>query len=294
MPNIPQARKPEWLKIRPPGGENYARIKELLRKLGLHTVCEEASCPNVSECWGGGTATVMLMGDLCTRGCHFCHVKTGNPKGELDAAEPRKVAAAVAELGLTYLVLTSVDRDDLPDGGADHFARTVQEIKHRSPDVLVEVLIPDFRGEERALSRIAASGADVLAHNVETTRRLTPKVRDGRATYDQSIHVLERLKNLRPQAVTKSSLMLGLGETSEEISSTMDDLRSVGVEILTIGQYLRPSSWHLPVNEYVHPTVFKELEALGLKKGFLSVPSGPLVRSSYKAGEKFLETFLRS
>jgi lipoyl synthase len=293
MPSIPQPRKPEWLKIKPPGGENYSRIKQLLRTLGLHTVCEEASCPNVSECWGGGTATVMLMGDVCTRGCHFCHVKTGNPKGQLDAQEPQKVATAVAELGLTYLVLTSVDRDDLPDGGADHFARTVEEIKARAPEVLVEVLIPDFRGDELALARIAASGADVLAHNVETVKRLTSKVRDGRANYAQSLRVLERLKELSPKALTKSSLMLGLGETSEEISSTMDDLRNVGVEILTIGQYLRPSSWHLAVSEYVHPGVFKELEALGLEKGFLSVPSGPLVRSSYKAGEKFLESVLR-
>ncbi len=287
------APKPEWLKVKAPGGEKYAQIKQLLRGLNLHTVCEEASCPNVAECWGGGTATVMLMGDVCTRGCHFCHVKTGNPKGVLDIMEPIKVASAVAELGLTYLVLTSVNRDDLPDGGADHFARTVEAIKKNAPGTLVEVLVPDFCGDAAAIARIASSGADVIAHNVETVERHQKKVRDGRAAYSQSLEVLRRVKELGVK-YTKSSLMLGLGETQEEISTTMDDLRKVGVDILTIGQYLRPTNWHLPVEEYVHPSLFQKYETMGLEKGFLFVPSGPLVRSSYKAGEKFLEARLRA
>lgn len=286
-------RKPDWLKVKAPGGENYAHIKRLLRDLKLHTVCEEASCPNVAECWGGGTATVMLMGDVCTRGCRFCHVKTGNPKGVLDTAEPMKVASAVAELGLTYLVLTSVNRDDLPDGGADHFARTVESIKELRAETLVEVLIPDFMGDYEALKRILRSGADVIAHNIETVERLTPKVRDGKAGYQQSLDVLKFLKS-NGAKYTKSSLMVGLGESDEEIGQAMDHLRAAGVDILTIGQYLRPSTWHLPVVEYVRPEKFKALEELGLAKGFIFVPSGPLVRSSYKAGEKFLEARLRS
>jgi lipoic acid synthetase len=287
------APKPEWLKIRPPGGEGYLKIKGLLKDLKLHTVCEEAHCPNVSECWSGGTATVMLMGDVCTRGCKFCHVKSGNPKGLIDHEEPQKVAYALKELGLTYVVLTSVDRDDLPDGGADHFAKTVEEIKKQAPNTLVEVLIPDFKADEKCLERILESKADVIAHNIETVERLTPRVRDVRATYPQTLKVLNLIKQKSPKTFTKSSLMLGLGETHEEISKTMDDLRSVGVEILTIGQYLRPSNWHLPVEGYISPAQFKAYEEFGLSKGFLFVPSGPLVRSSYKAGEKFIEAMLR-
>lgn len=287
------ARKPEWLKIRPPGGENYANIKQLLRELKLHTVCEEAACPNVSECWGGGTATLMLMGDTCTRGCKFCHVKSGNPKGVLDLQEPVKVATALAKLGLTYVVLTSVDRDDLADGGADHFASTVEEIKKRVPEMLVEVLTPDFKGDRRAVQRVIRSGVDVFAHNIETIPRLTKQVRDGRCDYQQSIEVLRYAKELRPAVYTKSSIMVGLGETKEEVFSAMDDLRAAGVSIVTVGQYLRPSSWHIGVEEYVKPELFEEYERVGLEKGFLCVPSGPLVRSSYRAGEKFLEGLLR-
>lgn len=295
MSSISQtAPKPEWLKIRPPGGENYTRIKELLRTLKLHTVCEEARCPNVSECWGGGTATVMLMGDTCTRACRFCHVKSGNPKGVLDPNEPSNVALAIAELKLRYVVLTSVDRDDLADGGADHFARTVEEIKKKSPDTLVEVLIPDFQGDEKSIERICLSGVDVIAHNIETVLRLTPTVRDIRCDYHQSLEVLKKVKECFPKIYTKSSIMVGLGETKDEIFQAMDDLRRVGVQIVTFGQYLRPTNWHLPVTEYVHPDVFKEYEKVGLTKGFLSVPSGPLVRSSYRAAEKFLEGILRS
>lgn len=294
MPSTQSTPKPSWLKIKPPGGENYTHIKQLFRELKLHTVCEEAACPNVSECWGGGTATLMLMGDTCTRGCKFCHVKTGNPKGVLDPHEPEKVAAALKELKLTYVVLTSVDRDDLPDGGADHFARTVEQIKQSSPKTIVEVLIPDFLGDEKAIARVVASGAEVIAHNLETTEALTKKVRDGRCDYRQSLRVLEAVKKMDPRIYTKSSIMLGLGETPAEVEVAMDDLRNVGVDILTLGQYLRPTSWHLPVQEFVTPAVFKELEEVGLKKGFMCVPSGPLVRSSYRAGEKFLEGVLRS
>lgn len=288
------APKPEWLKIRPPGGENYLKIKGLLRQLKLHTVCEEAACPNVSECWGGGTATVMLLGDTCTRGCKFCNVKSGNPHGVVDTDEPHKVADALAELHLTYVVLTTVDRDDLPDGGADHIARTVEAIKVKSPETLVEVLSGDFHGDKAGVHRVVESGLDVFAHNIETVERLQSKVRDGRCGYRQSLEVLREAKTRRPSVYTKSSIMLGLGETPDEVAQAMDDLRAVGVEFLTIGQYLRPSSWHLPVNEYVPPAVFRELEQLGLKKGFLNVPSGPLVRSSYRAGEKFLESRLRA
>ncbi len=289
----PIIRKPDWLKIRPPGGEKYLEIKGLLRGLKLHTVCEEAACPNVAECWGGGTATLMLMGDTCTRGCKFCHVKTGNPKGLLDPHEPENVALALSKLSLTYVVLTSVDRDDLPDGGAEHFGRTVEAIKRLSPNMLVEVLIPDFQGDKLAIRRIVDSGADVIAHNVETIERLSKKVRDGRCDYEQSLEVLREVKRLKPKAVTKSSIMLGLGESKEEVMKAMDDLRASGCDILTLGQYLRPSTWHLPVDEYVTPAIFKELEEIGLQKGFWFVPSGPLVRSSYRAGEKFLESKLR-
>jgi lipoyl synthase len=292
--SIQAAPKPQWLKVRAPGGENYARLKQMFRKLDLHTVCEEASCPNVGECWGGGTATLMLLGDTCTRGCRFCHVKTGKPNGVVDVMEPIKVGGAIGSMGLTYVVLTSVDRDDLPDGGADHFGRTVEEIKKKSPDTLVEVLVPDFRGDLKAMERIVQSGADVIAHNLETVERLTKRVRDPRCGYQQSLDVLAHVKRVKPKAYTKSSLMVGLGETQEEMAKAMDDLRAVGVDILTIGQYLRPSAKHLPVEEFVHPTVFKAYEEMGLAKGFKFVPSGPLVRSSYKAGEKFIESQLRS
>lgn len=293
MPLPQAAPKPEWLKIRPPGGENYLKIKALLRQLKLNTVCEEAACPNVSECWGGGTATVMLMGDTCTRGCKFCHVKSGNPKGVLDLDEPENVSTAIAELALTYVVLTSVDRDDLPDGGGNHIGLTVEAIKRKRPETLVEILVPDFRGDLDAVRRVVDSGPDVFAHNIETVERLQKRVRDGRCSYEQSLSVLRTAKTHRPSVITKSSIMLGLGETKEELAQSMDDLRAVGVEILTIGQYLRPSHWHLPVEAYIPPAFFKELEQMGLEKGFLSVPSGPLVRSSYRAGEKFLEGLLR-
>lgn len=286
-------RKPEWLKVRPPSGEQYAHLKTLLRSLDLHTVCEEAHCPNVWECWGGGTATIMLMGDVCTRGCRFCAVASGNPRGVLDVEEPTKVASAIAELGLRYVVLTSVDRDDLPDGGASHFAKTIREIKVRDPDVLVEALIPDFQGELEDVRTVVDAGPDVLDHNLETIRRLQASVRDRRANYEQSLQVLQGAKAMRTGLFTKSSLMLGLGETHDEVLEAMRDLRANGVDILTLGQYLRPTNWHLPVHEYVTPEQFDSLREKGEEMGFVYVAAGPLVRSSYRAGEYFLEKVIR-
>ncbi len=286
-------RKPEWLRVRPPAGENYAHLKALLRDLSLHTVCEEAHCPNVAECWGGGTATIMLLGDVCTRGCRFCAVTSGNPRGSVDAEEPRKVASAVADLSLSYVVLTSVDRDDLPDGGAAHFAATIREIKARDPAILVEALVPDFQGDLEAVRTVVEARPDVLDHNIETVRRLQSVARDPRATYAQSLAVLRGAKAMHADLVTKSSIMLGLGETREEILATMRDLRANGVDLLTLGQYLRPSEWHIPVHEYVAPEAFDELREAGEAMGFLYVAAGPLVRSSYRAGEFFLERVMR-
>ncbi len=287
-------RKPEWLRVRPPSGENYVHLKTLFRSLDLHTVCEEAHCPNVWECWGGGTATIMLMGDTCTRGCRFCAVKSGNPHGVLDLGEPEKVAMALAEMDLSYVVLTSVDRDDLPDGGADHFAKTVREIKARRPDMLVEALIPDFQGDLDAVRAVVDAGVDVLDHNVETVERLQGTVRDRRANYAQSLAVLRGAKAMREGLFTKSSIMLGLGETRDEILQTMRDLRANEVDILTLGQYLRPSDWHLVVHEYVPPEFFDELREIGESMGFAYVAAGPLVRSSYRAGEFFMEKVIRA
>ena len=286
-------RKPDWLRVRPPAGESYAQLKSLFRSLNLHTVCEEAHCPNVWECWGGGTATIMLMGDTCTRGCRFCAVQSGNPHGVLDLDEPRKVALALAEMDLSYVVLTSVDRDDLPDGGAGHFARTVREIKALLPDLLVEALIPDFQGDRAAIRSVVDAGVDVLDHNVETVERLQGRVRDRRANYRQSLDVLRSAKTMRDDLFTKSSIMLGLGETHEEVLGTMRDLRSARVDIVTLGQYLRPSNWHLAVAEYVPPEVFDRLREAGERMGFAYVAAGPLVRSSYRAGEFFLERVIR-
>jgi lipoic acid synthetase len=286
-------RKPEWLRVRPPSGDNYAHLKGLFRSLDLHTVCEEAHCPNVWECWGGGTATIMLMGDTCTRGCHFCAVKSGNPHGVLDLDEPRKVAIALSDMDLTYVVLTSVDRDDLADGGASHFAKTVQEIKDRRPDLLVEALIPDFQGDLEAVRSVVDAGVDVLDHNIETVERLQAAVRDRRANYAQSLRVLREAKGMRDGLFTKSSIMLGLGETRDEVLETMRDLRDAEVDIVTLGQYLRPSDWHLQVHEYVLPETFDRFREAGEAMGFAYVAAGPLVRSSYRAGEFFLEKVIR-
>jgi len=280
--------KPEWLKIRPPSGEKYLMIKGLKEGLELHTVCEEAHCPNIYECWGGGTATFMVMGDLCTRHCRFCAVKSGRPNGYLDPLEPVKLAYAIRRMNLRYVVVTSVDRDDLEDGGASHFAACIREIRRLNPSIYIEVLIPDFRDDVEALKRVVEARPHVVAHNIETVRRLTPAVRDPRAGYDQSLAVLENIKKLDGGIYTKSSIMVGLGETKEEVVSAMKDLRGVGVDFLTIGQYLQPSKGHIPVKEYVHPDVFEEYRLIGESLGFKYVASGPLVRSSYKAGEYFI------
>ncbi|MBS2024513.1 MAG: lipoyl synthase [Deltaproteobacteria bacterium] len=285
----PRAPKPEWLKVRMPGGGRYEQVKKTLKELKLHTVCEEASCPNVGECWGSGTATVMLMGDVCTRGCRFCDVASGTP-GALDPLEPRHLAEAVGRLGLDYLVVTSVNRDELEDGGASHFAQAIIELRRAAPKTLVEVLTPDFQGRVRALDMIIDAQPTVAAHNLETVKRLTPSVRDRRAAYQQSLDVLAHYKagGMR----TKSSLMLGLGETQDEVVAAMEDLRAVDCDILTLGQYLRPTEKHLPVVDFVRPEVFQGLEQLGTVMGFKFVAAGPLVRSSYKAGEFFVQNWV--
>lgn len=286
--------KPDWLKIRPPGGATYNALKTISREQELATVCEEAKCPNIGECWAGGTATYMLMGDTCTRGCKFCAVKTGNPQGWLDHEEPEKIANTVERFKLKYVVLTSVDRDDLPDGGADHFAKTVEALKVQVPGIMVETLIPDFRGAEEPLARLMASNPDVIAQNIETVERLTHPVRDPRAGYQQTMTLLKRVKAARPDIYTKSSIMLGLGETDDEVRQCMADLRAHEVDILTLGQYLQPTLKHLPVERFVTPEDFKQWEAVALEMGFLYCASGPLVRSSYKAGEFFIQGMIES
>jgi lipoic acid synthetase len=286
-------RKPEWLKVRLGGGANYARIKGLREGLGLATVCEEARCPNIGECWNAGTATFMLLGDTCTRACRFCNVKTGNPGGVVDGGEPERVAEAIATMGLSYVVFTMVDRDDLADGGANHVARCVEATRERSPNLLVEVLTGDFRAQRAPLATVAASSASVLAHNVETVRSITRRVRDGKSSYDNTLAALALYKELAPTKLTKSSLMLGLGESPAEVRETLRDLRKVNVDILTLGQYLQPTSWHLPVSEFVTPERFEEWRAEAMHLGFLFVAAGPLVRSSYRAGELFTERWLR-
>ncbi|MHB8433043.1 MAG: lipoyl synthase [Candidatus Tyrphobacter sp.] len=280
-------RKPDWLRVRLPIGDNYERVKREVRGLELHTVCQEAACPNLAECWGVGTATIMILGDVCTRGCRFCNVKTGTQHGNVDWLEPLRVARAVEELGWKYLVLTAVDRDDLGDGGALIFANTVRAIHERVPDARVEILSGDFRGDLRALDIVMDAAPDVFAHNVETVRRLTPVVRDRRAGYDQSLRVLDHAKRRAPERFTKTSIMLGLGEREDEVERVMEDARSAGVDIFTMGQYLRPTKKHLPVTEYVTPDRFAELGALARSKGFHQVVSSPLSRSSYHAEQAF-------
>ncbi len=281
--------KPPWIKTSIPSGPEYAKVRSILRLNMLHTVCEEALCPNISECWGGGTATFMILGDVCTRGCRFCAVKTGHPGGIVEEGEAELVARAVSEMGLKYVVLTSVCRDDLPDGGASVFAATVTAIKRSNPQIMVETLIPDFNGSVEALKTVVDSGPEVIAHNVETVPRLTPLVRDRRASFQQSIEVLKTIKRLRKEVYTKSSIMLGLGEEYDEVTETLRTLRSAGVDIVTLGQYLRPTLRHIPVHEYVRPEVFERLGKEAQAMGFLAVASGPLVRSSYRAIEHFLQ-----
>ncbi|MES3038335.1 MAG: lipoyl synthase [Bdellovibrionota bacterium] len=281
--------KPDWLKVRAPSGDNYGRIKKLSQELKLATVCQEAKCPNIGECWSGGTATFMMMGEVCTRGCKFCNVKTGNPKGKLDPFEPEKLAYSISQMDLEYVVLTTVDRDDLPDQGAAHLARAISTIKKLSPKLIVEVLAGDFRGEKNLVWQLAESKPDVYAHNIETVERLTPSVRDPRAGYRQSLDVLKYVKEKDPTRYTKSSLMLGLGETDEEIITALEDLRAVGCDVVTFGQYLQPTTRHLQVVEYVTPEKFQYWQTKAESMGFLYVASGPLVRSSYRAGEFFMK-----
>ncbi|MFC6719519.1 lipoyl synthase [Natrialbaceae archaeon GCM10025810] len=293
------SRKPDWLKMRPPSGREFADIRETLREHDLHTVCEEANCPNLGECWSGrgsssdgGTATFMLMGDRCSRACNFCDVKTGGME-PLDPDEPANVASAIAEIGLDYVVLTSVDRDDLPDQGAGHFAETIREIKARHPGILVEVLIPDFQGEERLVQKIIDAEPDVIAHNVETVERLQWPVRDRRAGYEQSLSVLEQVDR-ESDIYTKTSIMLGHGEYDHEVYQTLADCRERGVDIVTLGQYLRPSMSHLEVKRYDHPDKYETWRRVAEEElGFLYCASGPMVRSSYRAGELFVDAVLR-
>lgn len=274
-------RKPDWLRVRLPAGQNYHRVKNLMRHQGLNTVCEEAMCPNIGECWGQGTATFLLMGDTCTRSCGFCHIKTGRPAA-LDEDEPHRVAETVHALNLRHCVLTSVNRDELPNGGAHIFANTIREIRSRLPDCTIEVLIPDFKGNRAALQEVMEAKPEILNHNTETVPRLYRTVRP-QANYQQSLHVLSGAKALDAEAVTKTGIMVGLGETKDEVIEVMRDLRTHEVDILTIGQYLRPSPLHLPVYRYVHPDEFKEYDDLAMELGFRWVESGPLVRSSYRA-----------
>jgi len=266
-----------------PSGSGFSGVRQTVRENRLSTVCEESMCPNIGECWNNGTATIMVMGSVCTRACRFCAVDTGNPHGWLDAEEPLNIARAVQLMGLKYVVITSVDRDDLPDGGAAHYASCVQEIKKMNPETAVEALTPDFNGVLSDVSKVVDSGLEVFAQNVETVKRLTHPVRDPRASYEQTLAVLEHAKKHRPEVLTKTSLMLGLGEKDHEIMQAMQDLRAVGVDILTLGQYLRPTPNHLVIERYVTPDEFDAYRIEGLEKGFLEVVAGPLVRSSYRA-----------
>lgn len=277
-------RKPDWLKIKLATGDNYKELKNMMRGKTLHTVCEEAKCPNIHECWANRTATFMILGDICTRACRFCAVTTGLPT-ELDLQEPERVAEAAEQMGLRHVVVTSVARDDLKDGGASIFAATIRALRERLPLAGVEVLIPDFEGNEDALRTVLESGPNILNHNVETVERLSDKVR-AKAKYRRSIELLERSKRIAPSIPTKSSIMLGVGEEWGEILQTMDDLRSVDCNIMTIGQYLQPSMNHLPVTQYYTPEQFAELKEEGMKRGFSHVESGPLVRSSYHAHDQ--------
>jgi lipoic acid synthetase len=280
--------------VRAPGGDNYAHLKKVLRERGLYTVCEEARCPNLGECWGGGTATFMVLGDVCTRGCRFCAVHSGNPGGVVDEQEPAKVADAVRAMGLDYVVLTMVNRDDLADDGAAHVAACIGEIKRRSPDVLVEALIGDFNGRTDLVDIVCEAAPDVLAHNVETVERLQTSVRDRRSSFEQSLGVLAHARRHRRAPYTKSSIMLGLGERQDEVVTAMAAMRRHDVDFLTLGQYLQPTGGHLRVHEFVPPAAFDEYRRLAEEMGFRYVAAGPLVRSSYRAGELFIRTLIRT
>ncbi len=284
-------RKPEWLKINLQTQREFAELKRLMRSKGLHTVCEEARCPNIFECWNRRTATFMILGDICTRACGFCAVQSGLPT-ELDLAEPERVADACVQMNLKHVVVTSVARDDLKDGGASIFAETIRAIRRKNPHTGVEVLIPDFQGDWDALKIVMDAEPDILNHNIETVRRLSDRVR-SRAKYERSLQVLRRAKEMKPHIPTKSSIMVGLGETMQELYEAMDDLRAVGVDIVTFGQYLRPTRKHLAVEKFYTPAEFDHLREEGLKRGFSHVESGPLVRSSYHADEQSEEMVAR-
>jgi lipoic acid synthetase len=286
------APKPPWLKVRAPGGDRHRELKETFRSLDLHTVCEEARCPNVGECWSEGTATIMLLGDTCTRGCRFCAVTTGQPRGAVDVREPEHVARALSRMPLQYVVMTMVDRDDLLDGGAEHVARTVLRLKELRPDMLVETLLGDFGGHQGAVDTTVDARPDVWAHNIEVVERLQRVIRDVRCSYEQSLGVLRRVKERAPAMITKSSIMVGIGETDDEVVTTMRDLRGAGVDVVTVGQYLRPTPKHAPVDRYVDPERFDAFAREGRAMGFAYVASGPLVRSSYKAAEVFVRGVL--
>jgi len=281
--DILPTRKPDWLRLNHSFTPKFKEVKSIVKENHLNTVCEEAMCPNINECWSHGTATFMLLGDVCTRACKFCAVDTGNPRGRLDKKEPYKVAQSIKKMSLKYAVLTSVNRDDLADGGAKHYSNTIEAIKDACPKVMVEALTPDFEGKNKSISILLSSSLDVFAQNVETVERLTARVRDPRAGYQQTLNVLEKAKKLNPEVLTKTSLMLGLGETTKEIQSTMVDAYSVGVEILTLGQYLRPTLNHLPVERYIPPEEFLHYKNMAKEIGFKEVASGPMVRSSYRA-----------
>jgi lipoic acid synthetase len=280
---VPIERKPTWLRVKSQNSPKFRELKNIVSEKKLHTVCEEAMCPNIQECWSHGTATFMLLGSVCTRACKFCAVDTGNPKGSLDKDEPLKVATSISHMNLKYAVLTSVNRDDLKDGGAEHFSDTVKAIKEKAPQVLVEALVPDFLGNKLSIETLLNSQLEVFAQNLETVKRLTKRVRDPRAGYDQTLDVLSYAKEYSPSVITKSSLMLGLGETEQEIKSSFLDLRNAGVDVLTLGQYMRPTINHLPVEKWYSPEEFKYFERLANEVGFLEVASGPMVRSSYRA-----------
>ena len=281
--DILPTRKPDWLRLNHSFTPKFIEVKSIVKENHLNTVCEEAMCPNINECWSHGTATFMLLGDVCTRACKFCAVDTGNPRGRLDKKEPFKVAQSIKKMSLKYAVLTSVNRDDLADGGAKHYSNTIEAIKDARPKVMVEALTPDFEGKNKSISILLSSSLDVFAQNIETVERLTVRVRDPRAGYQKTLNVLQKAKKLSPEVLTKTSLMLGLGETTKEIQSTMVDACSVGVEILTLGQYLRPTLNHLPVERYIPPEEFLHYKNMAKEIGFKEVASGPMVRSSYRA-----------
>ena len=280
---IPIERKPTWLKVKSQNSRKFKELKRIVSVKKLHTVCEEAMCPNIQECWSHGTATFMLLGSVCTRACKFCAVDTGNPKGKLDKEEPMKVANSIANMDLKYAVLTSVNRDDLSDGGAGHFSETIRAIKEKAPEVIIEALVPDFLGNTESIEILLDSNLEVFAQNLETVRRLTKRVRDPRAGYDQTLKVLSHAKQNSQKIITKTSLMFGLGETEEEILVAFEDIKRVGVDVLTLGQYMRPTINHLPVEKWYKPEEFEYFKKLAIEIGFLEVASGPMVRSSYRA-----------